>query len=265
MKGLNPHTYIHIGLWNQIESDDRIFYTNAPEKAGSHSKLVTIFNPRWAFVPLTLSTAQIWKDLPASQLDGVAEYAPEARDLISFLLQAKAANFNKVWIYAELEELGELLAQQAAGVFPDQRLFFWAEGSGRLPAFETARPEDNVLRLFVFGGPLSSYLLRKKNRYLPLALSGGANQPTSLAAKMRLFVSGSAQSIAALDKYHDALYSSSLRSHNETIADDACPPFFTVYRAYDELAWLLQHRSSFKDADEFGLCLKQHHSSAGAP
>src|SRR5713101_9335183 len=83
---LNPDKYIHVGLWNQIDKDyDGIFYTNDMNKAGKYSRSVTVFNPRWAFVPRTLSISRIWDALPASEVDGVSEYAPQARDLVPFM------------------------------------------------------------------------------------------------------------------------------------------------------------------------------------
>jgi hypothetical protein len=265
MKNLNPDKYIHVGLWNQIKDYDGIFYTNDPkkaDKAGKCSSPVTVFNPRWAFVPRTLSISRIWDALPASEVDGVSEYAPQARDLVPFLNGAKEEKYTQVWIYTELKDLGDLVSVQARSMFPQHKVFFWEDGSGRLPAFETSSAEQDVLRLFVFGGPLSSYLLRKTKRYLPLALPNGPDFGKTLLSSMKLFVAGSDETINALEQYHNDLYNKSLSRRGKDTSE--CPPFFTVYRAYNELAWLLQHRSSFKDADEFAQCLKQHHGAAAA-
>jgi hypothetical protein len=51
------------------------------------------------------------------------------------LLQAREANYNQVWIYAELKDLGELVAHPARPIFPHYKVFFWEDGTGAVLPF----------------------------------------------------------------------------------------------------------------------------------
>jgi hypothetical protein len=249
-EGIDPKEKIHIGLWKDSEDTNLIHYTNVPSKTKAQI-FVTVFNPRWSFASLTLATSRIWDSI---QPRG----CPQPKDMSEFFSNANSAGFDDLWIYAELGDLGIFQAKLAQTFFPNPKIFFWqaSPADGRLPAFEDRQADHNVLRLFIFGGSMSSYLLRKTSRYLPLSLPG-VNNGGRLPSSMELLVSGPEQAMPSLTRYHSALYGTALvppSSESET-----CPPFYTVYRSYNELAWLLQHRSSFKSAEEFRSCLAQHH------
>lgn len=253
--GKQPNDYIRLGAWKEHDKGEVIHYTNEPtDEVGEKHTGVTVFDPQWAFVPLTLATSRVWKSLdPVTR--GSTEEAVQPRDLSKFLAATEKVGFHAMWIYAELVDLGVYLKHLVKGNFPDTTIFAVQANSdaseATLPVFNVANSHQSILRLFVYGGSLSSYLLRKQNRYLPLALS---NDAQSGDARMKTFIS-CPEWAGALENYHVALYEAACRPEE----DGSCPPFFTVYRSYNELAWLLQHRSSFRDADEFRRCLKNHH------
>ncbi|MGH9424710.1 MAG: hypothetical protein ACRD2L_00140, partial [Terriglobia bacterium] len=191
--GKQPKDYIRLGEWKEYDNGDNgevMHYTNeATHKAGQTHIGVTVFDPQWAFVPLTLATSRIWKYLGPVRRGG-AEKAVQPRDLSTFLVAAKEAGFDAMWIYAELPDLGAHLKHLVEDCFPDPTIFAVKRDSRpsevTLPVFNAANSHQSILRLFVYGGSLSSYLLRKCNRYLPLALSNGAQ---SGDARMETLVS----------------------------------------------------------------------------
>lgn len=259
-RGKDPNKYIHAGWLNEdVKAPNTIRYTNKNNSEANNVTPVTIFNPKWAFVPLSLATNRIWQQ---SRNEDPTSPIPKVR---RFLEVAKSSEYNSLWVYAELEDLGLYLRSLTDKIFPCQSAFYCQgpDGNTRLPAFETTHPDKHFLRLFIFGGPLSTYFRSKASRYLPLSLDGVA--PTK---KMQLYVSGPSDYLLALQSYHSALYADSLAitkakaTPSENPSAVNCPPFFSVYRSYNEMAWLLQHRSSFKDAFEFAGCIADHHLAA---
>jgi len=109
---------------------------------------------------------------------------------------------------------------------------------------------------------MSSYLLSKTARYLPVEL------PDSVRAKLKFTDTylrcSNSKWHRTLADYHKRLYLAAklVAERKAAVVGGLCPPFFTVYRAYNELAWLFQHRSSFANAKDFAQCLHDHHHRA---
>ncbi|THD83211.1 MAG: hypothetical protein E7812_00830 [Phenylobacterium sp.] len=152
--------------------------------------------------------------------------------------------------------MGVFLAEKVAPFFDICRIFFAEQKHNSLPmlADNGNRLRQNDLRMFIYGGSLSSYLMGKNSRYAPLALG----QDSDLPPTMDLRIVAPAEYVNPLKLYHQALYGDAL-DEDDHDKNDQCPPFFTVYRGYNDLAWLLQHRSSFKNASAFAHCLRDHH------
>lgn len=256
---------IKLRNWKEKSKDDNknvIKYTNDP-KSEKVNSLVTIFKPKWVFVPLTLGTSRLWHSLPSVQdavKKGFRNEDMEPPQLSEFLKPAQRAGFDDVWIYAELFDLGVYLSKIVKEQNFKTTIFAGDAGvegtnDSPLPFFKSVNIYTNILRLFIYGGSLSSYLREKYNRYLPLQLPDSKNGNDL----MKTFVSCPSIYVKALQKYHAALYKAAkCEATKEENNDHLCPSFFTVYRGYNEMAWLLQHRSHFKDAKKFAKCLIDH-------
>ncbi len=92
----NLRSYINIGLWKKGANKDFIHYTNTRTKGRDSQIAVTLFNPRWAFVPLTLSTSRIWESMDKYHKD---EEPGAPRPLGKFLNAAKD-KYDRLWIYS---------------------------------------------------------------------------------------------------------------------------------------------------------------------
>jgi hypothetical protein len=254
-----PKDFIRFGAWKQ-EDDVEIYYSNVRIAApGREFVPITTFKPKWAFVPLTLGISRIWKGLAAPQGEARRGGAT-AWSLMECLHGAKRVGFNCVRIYAELQDLGEYLKRlMASSPFPDPIIYDaqGSNGASMLPIFDCGTPQSNVLRLFIYGGSLSSYLRRKEARYVALSLP----EERDANGMMKTYVACPLAWADVLEEYHTALYEAAVDYPKE---EAECPPFFTVYRGYNDVAWLLQHRSSFNNADEFARCLHDHHVPPGA-
>lgn len=251
-----PRDYIVSGKWGESEEPNQIFYTNKGDKEGISHVPVTLFRPQYAFVPLTLATSQIWNNLLHDE--DIKKRTPPIPSISEFLDKAKNKyKYNKVVIYAEIEDLGNYLNNMIKDKCAESNIIVKQNQADRivLPVLGFDEPVPNMLRVFIYGGSLSSYLLRKKDRYLCLMLGNGINENN----KMKTYVSCPSKYSDILNNYHLKLYQAANELKNNGNNKNECPPFFSVYRSYNEMAWLLQHRSSFKDAHEFAECLCEHH------
>jgi hypothetical protein len=255
----SPQEHIQLGEWEKSEPDvdpvNGMRYTIKPITSNGITPVpVTVFQPRWAFVPFTLGTSRIWNSVRSVPTDA-KEKLPPVKPLLDFLKAAKSEGFDHLWIYAELEVLGRYLQSLTGSTrFASTKLFHTQVVDGRcaLPCIQRPSSHQNVLRMFIYGGSLSSYLLCKTTRYLALKLPDEEAQNGSMAT----YISCPSKWQTVLKAYHSALYESAVNFPRES---STCLPFFTVYRGYNEMAWLLQHRSSFKDSDDFARCLRHHH------
>lgn len=255
--------FIYPGVWGSPKSpkeDNLISYTNDDK---NHNVPVTIFKPRYAFVPLTLAASRIRDDLLGKE-DIQKRTPPPWFTISEFLEKAiKKYKIEDVVIYAEIADLGEYLKSFMEKTFPNPTVFA-AQGppeAVNLPMFRLIKPFPSMLRVFIYGGSLSSYLLRKKDRYLSLDIDNGNENVDG--KKMKTYVSCPPTFAEPLKQYHEELYKAAKEAENYERNYErgckTCPQFFTVYRSYNEMAWLLQHRSSFKEAEEFARCLRDHH------
>ena len=258
-KKKSPNKLIFPGVWGAPNKSNMIFYTNEPKKRdGSQRVRVTVFEPRYAFTPLTLASSRIRDDLLSDE--NIKTRQPQRFTISEFLEKAKKRDyeFGDVVISAEIADLGDYLKAFVEKTF-DKVTVFASQGprkTVKLPISRLIKPSSNMLRFFIYGGSLSSYLRRKQDRYLSLDIHDGSGE---VAEKMNTYISCPTVFVEALKKYHKKLYEAAKEAENYKPGCQTCPQFFTVYRSYNEMAWLLQHRSSFEDADEFAKCLRDHH------
>ncbi len=220
---------------------------------------VTRFKPRFVFAERTLWTWHVQQLLRNREV---------RITLRSFIEEVKrvSPSLNLVLIYAELSDLGRIVQKYVNALVGDTGLdvkVFSVAHSGSLflaPPVPVAHREPfrTVLRLFVYGGPLSTYLQRKDNRYLPLALDEGFSADADPTMEVALVLDKGAtdDDKQCLARYHKEL----LRAASA----GSCAAFSSVYRAFNEMAWLVQSRASFQSADEFRECVKAHHAAPSA-
>jgi hypothetical protein len=220
---------------------------------------VTRFQPKWVFAERSIWTREIYQSV-------VPNPPPQGTVSLGRFLKAvlnDAPNLDLVTVYAEIPNLGRYVQRCVDGALPgcDVKIFCLADGPGEfcmppVPIFQQ-RQCRTVLRLFVYGGPLSSYLRRKSNRYLPLDVdddavgTDGEGMETVLVHDRDV----DAEEMQQLVEYHRTL----VQERHDTPRE--CPPFFSIYRAFNELAWLVQSRASFQDAGEYHDCILMHHAS----
>jgi len=129
---------VRLASWGTTESDaNTLAYVSAPSRKKGLIP-ITVFRPRWAFVPLNLATSRIWSRLENS-LSEKATKQHKHPALAEFLKEARRARFGRLTIYAELEELGKYLNKRVSRRFPNTTLLV-AQGSDSanlLPAFDT--------------------------------------------------------------------------------------------------------------------------------
>jgi hypothetical protein len=252
----DPTKYIELSNWGDRKQQGVLAYTSSP-RDGTSGRLrnlpITIFKPKWAFIPLTLSSQSVWGALD------------QPMTLSGFLAKPELEAYEDFAIYAELQELGGYLQGRVQETLRELgkaakrvQVFFSQGARQKLPLVTTRKSTPNLLRLFIYGGSLSSYLSHKTGRYLRLSLEEGKE----CSKILNTFLRCPAIFAEPLQKYHKKLYASAKRALRP-VDTKACPPFFTVYRSYNEMAWLLQHRSSFENAEDFAQCLADH--NAGLP
>lgn len=114
-------------------------------------------------------------------------------------------------------------------------------------------PFSQSLRLYLYGGPLTAYLRRKRGRFLPFTLPAPLIKEASADFETCICVSPPNTDVAlALQRYHEELFRAASKYSN----DD----FWNVCDAYNRVAHTHQHRSSFLSAAEYARCLHEHYS-----
>lgn len=256
-----PQELIVSSAWGAPKEDNMILYTNDRNDRSESTALVpvTIFKPRYAFVPLTLASSRMWEDPKSGK-----RIKGKTLTLSDFLRKVTCGEykFDNIIIYAEIVDLGDYLKDIIRNLIKKEYgdpTVFAVQGSSEsvfLPVHELFNPRPSILRVFIYGGSLSSYLRRKEDRYLPLDIDNGNGDD---GEKMETYVRCPPEYIEPLKQYHEELYKAAGEAQQNDEDSETCPPFFTVYRSYNEMAWLLQHRSSFKNAKEYARCLWEHH------
>jgi hypothetical protein len=121
------------------------------------------------------------------------------------------------------------------------------------PADFLGPPPSDSLRVHLYGGPLTAYLRRKPNRLVEFRFPYAAIEKVKQAFQTLICVSPpNSQFIHILGKYHRALFAAAMKSDSDS--------FWAVSAAYNRLARLQQHRSSFPSAADYVQCLREHYS-----
>jgi hypothetical protein len=125
-----------------------------------------------------------------------------------------------------------------------------------LPVEEHLR--SNTLRLFLYGAPLTSYLRRKRQRYIPFKVETLEGAEASFRTVM--VITGATKKVRAIirravARYHNHLYSAA------GVEQENQHNFRAVQYNYNRVARLLQHRSSFLSSFDYAECLSVHHKN----
>ena len=219
--------------------------------------------------PVSARSGLSWKELSGrASLYHALKKQNSVVSLAGFLAEVRnvARTVDLVAIYAEIPELGQYLSKAIKAKLTDKEVlvFSLADGNGELcmppvPVFHQ-RYSRSPLRMFVYGGPLSSYLCRKENRYLALDIEAdGGERPSE-----------DLETVLLLDDKVDDSGREDLRQYHRNLVEKAaalasCVPFYAVYRAFNEMAWLVQSRASFQRAEEFQRCIEVHHADPRPP
>jgi len=216
---------------------------------------VSLFRPRWAFVERTL-----WTHRLASKIGGEESTSLSFSRFLEAIVDFNA--YEHVTVYAEIPQLGTYLQGISASMLnagPKLDIYSGSAsdktGKLLLVPYAQCHQVHSSIRLFIYGGPLSTYLLRKTNRYLALSLDPRDTGKINLELLRTVLILPNELTAAEkenLDKYHQRLYGKLPANPQQ------CSPFSAVYRAFNEVAWLLQSRASFRDAEEFSRCIVTH-------
>lgn len=250
---------LNSGTWNVPPAGSKASFYYGTVANKKLEVPVTKFTPKYVFAYKTLAVAHAFDK--AIETQRLAQRLDRKNPSFDEFLEVALPKYDKVILHTEIEELGKSLSAMIGSRKP-VTLYTPAKGE-HLPLTKPfANSAASTMRLFVYGGPLSTYLLRKDNYYVGLLL-GGANEGITTAVRIKGIssVSDRAKAKQAIAAYHRKLFADAetlCKSKGRSSADK-CPPFYSVYRAYNELAWTLQHRSSFKSAKEYAQCLFDHH------
>jgi len=258
---------------SSIEDENKAFYYDVREDSKRGVFIpVTIFQPKYVFIQRTLATTCLAEDvikeikarpIKKKKIGDVKKSFVKNNPplpLKSFLQKAK--DFDTVEIYAEIDVLGEYLRSKITSEITDKTCrVYHAESGERLPLIEPFARGNSTLRLFIYGGSLTTYLKRKKNHYITTEVDSGKNSDEKkLATGIRLVGTANATIKKAIRTYHKLLYDAADPKRNKNLNNAMnCPPFYSVCRAYNTTAWLNQHRSTFKEPSEYAVCLEEHH------
>ena len=256
--------YIHWGTWGDVTTagnSPMIYYSNYITSQQACAP-VTLFKPTYVFTPLSLTTSHIIKNLKSKDVHNDSGLSLER------FLSAARNYFSELHIMSEIHDLGLFVSDISSNYFKNIQVLsmsndFSSNPHVYIPGLNNF-PGADILRLFVYGGSLSSYLKRKNKRYLCLGVTDRRNgADRNSLAKLQTFIVAPVPYIDALSAYHDTLYSAAKRCMQpNNFENNKCQPFTSVYRCYNEISLLLQHRSSFNDFYEFAQCLDEHHSKS---
>lgn len=227
----------------------------APTDEQTDTVCVTDFQPRWIFSEFNLT---IWAERTrlAKNLGMPSESTEIEFGQISHTL--KDVHFFEVFTE---------IPTQAKALFPlilkgckqhlEPSYLEPQKAHSILPMGDHLR--NNTLRFFLYGAPLTSYFLRKRQRYIPFKVDKLNSAESSF--RTVVVVRGGdenkrKQIIAALGRYHSNLY----KTANAELKDDRLN-FRAVQYNYNRIARLLQHRSSFPSSIDYAKCLDAHHKN----
>jgi hypothetical protein len=239
----------HIFFSSRIAAER--YATSATASTVVYEKITT-FKPCWVFAEFNLRVfAERAKKI---ERDGVNPGS--TIDLKEFVNDKKCRlKFDHVEIFTEIPEQADVLFEN---VFSGVNMGRTVITSSAATLLDDTHLRKNSLRLFLYGAPLTAYLLRKKQHYIPfnVGLNGVKDVFETVIVVEGVNVEIVAEISTAVKKYHDVLYDSAARAL--PFNDDA---FRAVQYHYNRAARQLQHRSSFLSAREYAQCLHEHHQA----
>jgi len=257
---------IQFTSWGDNPTESPCFYycsASALKNPTTKFAPITRFLPQQVFVQKTLATARIADEL---QGDGADTLSFESFLQKAFCPGRSLCHFDFIEIYAELDVLGEYLKQTLDKLKPRPDCHIYRLDD-RIPILAPFLTKDgqSSLRLFIYGGPLSSYFVRKPNYYIPTCLHLPADTTPEKGIPTGIFLNSpnDEQHLSSIKDYHRQLYTRAQELKDLGAKDAAytkeCPPFYSVYQSYNEMALLMQHRSSFRGPKDYGVCIAEHH------
>ena len=130
-----------------------------------------------------------------------------------------------------------------------------------LQAIALDEPSVRVLRLYFYGGPITSALGRRPREFLAFELGSFDNREKELFKTYICVVSFREDKrvkdfCEQLERYHQELF---------RCAEEEPKQLRNVWWTYNRCADLLQHNSQFPTVEDFALCLIEHHKASYRP
>ncbi len=259
----NVSKNLHLSSWERKlgDSKEKAFFWATKEKKDKNPNFVelTAFQPRYVFVQKTLATSSIFEKIRLNQ-------SPEESKFIEFIDIAKQY-FTAFEIYAETSELGNYLESKMV-TLKDRINKYDPEPGRKLPLIDSfIKSNHSTLKFFIYGGPLSAYLKHKTKDYISFdmgLLTFEEAENLNLVTGV-VIVGGLPRHRLAIETYHEILFSSAKSGSRKQGTLNDFPAFYSVYRAYNDMARLLQHRSWFRQPFEYATCIEEHHLAPGRP
>ncbi|GMV20764.1 MAG: hypothetical protein AMXMBFR57_07130 [Acidimicrobiia bacterium] len=198
---------------------------------------VTTYLPRWVFAEFSPA---------AVALRGKSD---KFRDIVGLLVGQR-----RVEVYSDIPEQAKSVCESIL----EGRTFSLMEPD--CPGiFDVPQTVDRTVRLFMYGGPLSTYFLRKHKWYVPFALDSPADMAASVAGKFKTLAA-----LARTEGHETEVLTKTLASYHQQLYSAAKDTgehwqLRSAQEFYNRASIVRQHRSSFLSPEEFARCLSDHH------
>jgi hypothetical protein len=198
--------------------------------------VVWLYRPRYIFVELTPHT---W--------DVSREHKTFSRAVLHDLMAGR----NTIDVHTDIPSQALALLRQLDATDTYNVPLFPSATADTADVLTDAPPPGSTLRLYLYGGPLTAYLKRKTDRFIDFRVPDTLTDKQSDDFTTCICVAGHNGLLRGLKAYHTLLSNTA----HTTDQDDL---FWPLCNAYNRLARVTQHRSSFPTASAFAACLREH-------
>lgn len=208
------------------------------------------YTPGSVFTDMRLA---LWRKRLALTENGGHPELIEFSQIAPFIAESCA----HVEVFSDITPQAKALLEQPFNVGVGRGPVVHFVGDGMASLFDDRHVSGQSVRVFLYGGPMTLYMRRKRTRYIPFAISA-----QHLGAQFQTVVAISAKDDArraihdAVERYHTLLgdaAATELNAPNSEVAG-----FRAIQYYYNRLARMLAHRSSFPSSLEYARCIVEH-------
>jgi hypothetical protein len=268
--GKDPADRIQLYEWGDQE---RILHAHAARKAAPplvfYASAAETYDDRPIDrVPIgTYSPGAVFTEMNLMIWEARARLVTDARATqpipFSQIAPVVSEEFSHVEVFSDIQPQAEaLLAPLLRGTGANhQGPRFLGSRHAITAVFDDEHTWKRSLRIFLYGGPMTLYLRKKRSRYIPFAIS-----PQELGEAFSTVVAISAHDGVraeihrAIKDYHVRLDDAATTEVSD--ADSSIMSFRAIQYYYNRLARLLAHRSSFPSSFEYARCIVEHKATA---